>query len=143
MTINPSAKQELATVTTYMIPKRWVWSAIALLLGWLVYEAYDRVSHMNWPPADRSNDAYLKTLECDKGSNYLVTKQMLEGDANSKIFTLVGIDRTAFIKDPKCVIGFYLGFEGSGVRNEFNVYDMTTKRKTAHISITHEAFAHQ
>jgi hypothetical protein len=149
MTTNSTAKQELATVTTYMIPKRWVWSAIALLLGWLVYAAYDRVVHMNWPPADMSNQKQIKSmsLNCskkNKGRPGFVTQEALNGKLERSNYIPLGFDRMDFIDEPECMgVRLYLIYEGSGVREEFNVYDMTTKIKTAHIVITHETFAHE
>ena len=132
----------------YKIPKSFVWTVIFLNCGWGGVKVYDWWLHVNWPPVELSNQIFIKEFHkkfhCLEGPNFTVTKEMLKGDVNATTYLPVGIDRKIFFDKPECAgIGFYLGYEGSGIRYEFNVYDMTTKQKTATIVITHESFQHQ
>jgi hypothetical protein len=132
----------------YKIPKTWVWAVIFLTGSWWGYKVYDWLKHVNWPPVDLSNQAFIKEFHkkfnCLEGADYTVTKEMLRGDVNPNTRFPVGIDRRAFFEKPECAaLGLYLPYEGSGIRDEFNIYDMTTKQKTANIVITHESFKHQ
>ena len=69
---------------------------------------------------------------------------MLRGDKASTSFQPVGVDRLLYTESPACAaVGLYLSLEGTGVRADFNIYDMTTKRKTANIVVTHERFDHK
>jgi hypothetical protein len=83
-------------------------------------------------------------LGCDKLPGYLVTKEMLGGDKSGKSFQPVGIDRLAFIEKPACVAaGIYLSREGTGIRDEFDVHDMSNMRRMARFAITHDKFDHE
>ncbi len=114
-----------------------------MLIFWFFYKFNDWWQHVNWPPADQRNVELIKSLNCSKTRSYLVTKEMLNDDREAKSFQPVGVDRLLYVESPACAaIGIYLSLEGSGVRTDFNVYDMTTKRKTANIVITHERFDH-
>lgn len=128
----------------YRVPKWIVWVTMTLAGAALVSFVADWAMHVNWPPVEGRNEALIKSLNCDKPPGYMVTDEMLRGDTSGKSFQPVGVDRRAFIDKPACVAaGVYLGYEGSGIRNEFNVYDMSRKRRTARIVITHEKFVHQ
>lgn len=125
----------------YKVPKWLVWSAVPVLFLWIFYKTNDWWQHVNWPPADQRNVEITKALNCDKIKNYTVTKEMLKGTPDANSFQPVGVDRLLYVERPACAaIGTYLSLEGSGVRRDFNVYDMTTGRKTANIVITHERF---
>lgn len=134
-------KQSLKDGRFYKIPKGLVWGVIAMLTFWICYTFYDLWKHVDWPPTEQRNAELIKSLNCSKAGSYLVTKEMLTDNREAKSFQPVGIDRMLYVESPACAsIGIYLSLEGSGVRTDFNVYDMTTKRKTANIVITHERF---
>lgn len=130
---------------TYAVPKYQVWLSICVVLFWCGYKAYDWFSYKNWPPADPRNHAFYTKLVTDLGCNKLtgatVTQEMLDGDTSGKSFRPVGIDRKAFFEAPGCIgAGIYVLKEGTGIRDQFDVFDMTTKRRTARFTITHESF---
>ena len=128
----------------YRVPKWLVWSAVALFFFWFFYRFNDWWQHVNWPPADQRNAEFVNSLNCTKTRSYLVTKEMLSVDREAKSFLPVGVDRLVYLESPACAAaGIYLSKEGTGIRDSFNVYDMTTKRKTANIVITHELFDHK
>lgn len=133
---------------TYAIPKYWVWLLICTTLLFGGYKVHDWWTHLNWPPADPRNYAYFqeltKKMGCDKFPSAIVTREMIEGDTSGKSFVPIGIDRKAFFEFPSCVgAGIYVLKEGTGVRDQFDVFDMTTKRRTARFTITHESFNQQ
>lgn len=130
---------------TYAIPKLWVWLAICVVIFWCGYKVYDWWIHVNWPPADPRNHAFFtklaKDLNCEKFGNYSVTQEMVDGDSTGKSFRPVGFDRRVFFEAPGCIgAGMYVLKEGTGIRDQFDVFDMTTKQRTARFTITHESF---
>ncbi len=136
--------QSSTTVSFYRVPKWLARGVIVLSVLWSLYKTNDWWQHVDWPPADQRNAELVKSLNCNKNRSYLVTKEMLRGDKASNSFQPVGVDRLLYIESPACAaVGLYLSLEGTGVRADFNIYDMTTKRKTANIVVTHERFDHK
>jgi hypothetical protein len=138
----------------YLIQKSHMWTgcSIALILL-LAYKFNDWARHLNWPPADQSNQALIKSLnlKCNE-MNYggFISKEQWEGkpEPDRKIsfhpIEPYGIDRRAFIESPACMgVRLYLSYEGSGIREIYDIYDMYSKQKTAHIEITHEKYEHK
>lgn len=146
---NAADKQQVILTSTYAIPKRWVWCAVAIISFWLMHAAYDKLIHQNWPPADRSNRKLIEgmSLNCkekNNGRTGFVTQEALDGKPERIGAIPLGFDRQDFIDAPECMgVRLYLIYEGSGIREEFDIYDMSKKTKTAHIVITHEKFDHQ
>lgn len=134
--------------TVYKIPKTWVWFLVSIFFLWILYKATDFIIHANWPPADTYNQVFIKNLnekyKCNNGNKYSVTQQMLDGvPATANNYSL-GIDRKIFFEHPECNgARLYLAYEGSGIREKIDIYDMTTKQRTASFVITHEKFVPQ
>lgn len=147
--MNELQKEQAAPASTYAISKRWVWGAIVIIFSWLLHAAYDKLVHQNWPPADLSNQKLIKSMSLNckekrEGRSGFVTQETLDGKPERAGGIPLGFDRQDFIDAPECTgVRLYLPYEGSGIREEFGVYDMTKKTKTAHIVITHEKFDHQ
>jgi hypothetical protein len=130
---------------TYPIPKYIVWVVICWLVVWPSYKIHDWWTHLNWPPSDLRNKVITSEISkkygCSEGRNYTITKEILQGNPDATTRQTLGVDRQFFIDKPACAgIGLYLPFEGTGIREEFDVFDMTTKTRTAHIIITHKNF---
>ena len=130
---------------TYAINKYLVWGVVFWFIAWPTYNVYDWLSHKNWPPADPRNHAFFTKLVTDLGCDKLpaatVTQEMLDGDTSGRSFRPVGFDRKAFFDAPGCIgAGIYVLKEGTGIRDQFDVFDMTTKQRTARFIITHESF---
>ena len=134
--------------TVYKIPKTWVWFLAFISCLWIFYKIADWATHVNWPPADLSNQTFIKELnkkyKCNEGEKYDVTEKELGINSNSTSPLILGIDRKVFFDHPECTgAGLYLSYEGSGIRKKIDIYDINTKLKTATIVITHEKFEHQ
>ncbi|MBL0085141.1 MAG: hypothetical protein IPP44_00215 [Ideonella sp.] len=139
--VNESAPVPVPATGYYRVPKWLVWGLTAITLALLLRHCADLWSHADWPPWDGSNQEYVKSLNCGLKQDMDVTQEKLRGEPSQTHSRRIGLDRRAFIEIPECVaVGMYLHLEGSGVRHEFGVYDMTTKRLTARIVITHEKF---
>ena len=134
---------EVAHPLHYLLPKWFVWLVIFLVVGVLVQQCVDIAKHLDWPPHDGRNLSIRNALNCKTRVDYGVTAQMLRGEPSNEYSKRIGFDRRAFIDIPECLsIGLYLYDEGTGSRREYGVYDMSTKRLTARIVITHEKFDH-
>lgn len=134
---------EVAHPLHYLIPKWIVWLVVLLVVGVLVQQCVDILRHLDWPPHDGRNLAIRNALNCNARTSHAVTAQMLRGEKSTEYSARIGVDRLAFITNADCLAaGIYLRDEGTGIRHEFGVYDMSTKRLTARIVITHEKFDH-
>ena len=130
---------------TYAVPKYWVWLFSCVIFLWGGYKVYDYFAHVNWPPADPRNLAFFqalaKDLNCEKFGSYSITQEMIDGDSSGKSYRPVGFDRRIFFDAPGCIgAGIYVLKEGTGLRDQFDIFDMTTKQRTARVTITHESF---
>ena len=135
---------EVAHPLHYLIPKWIVWLVVLLVVGVLVQQCVDILRHLDWPPHDGRNLAIRNALNCESRGRFDVTNEMLLGNTSGATRLYVGTDRLAFIQNADCLAAaIYLRDEGTGIRNSFGVYDMTTKRFTARIVITHEKFDHE
>ena len=136
-------KADFLQRNVYCVPKWAVWMAATFLGIAAAYWVNDAVTHMDWPPYGGSNAEIIKANDCAhlNRPSYTVTEEQLTGDTSGKSRQYAGFDRQVFFDHAECMAAvLYLHYEGSGVRQEFNIYDMTTKRKTAHFVITHEKF---
>lgn len=138
----------------YLVKKNHLWIACSVIsLFLLVCKFDDWARHVNWPPADQSNQELIKSMNLKCGEmkyGGFISKEQWEGkpEPDRKIsfhpIEPYGIDRRAFIESPACMgARLYLSYEGSGIREIYEIYDMDSKRRTARVEITHDKFIHK